>query len=185
MQLTAHSLLAFTAATSAISAGATPAAVVSIFSRIMSDVILAHTRSPGGLQSTHAGVVSLAEMKAWVDAQDPANITLLGDPFAALRSPLALRADNVLNTVTVTFCSTRINDSACAAPCTTITSGGAACINAPGTNCLFATHDLAFCNGVACQGICNVFGSCGVVLQGGFCSTPGTLSISVPAVTSD
>lgn len=133
----------------------------------------------------HAGVVSLAEMKAWVDAQDPSNITLIGDPFAALRNPLSARDDTFPNTVTVTFCSTMTSGSACAGPCTTITSGAAACINVPGTSCLFATHDLAFCGGTACQGICNGFASCGVLLQGGFCATPGTQSISVPAVTSD
>ncbi|KJA22408.1 hypothetical protein HYPSUDRAFT_77410 [Hypholoma sublateritium FD-334 SS-4] len=152
MQFT--SLLAFTLAAFALGVGATPAPV-----------------------NTHGGVVSLAEMKAWVDAQDPANITLVGDPFAALNNPLSQRAD--LETATVTFCST-LSGSVCTVPCTTITSGPA-CLNAPDTNCLFATAQVSFCDHGGCGGSCNEFDSCGRVLQDGFCATPGTNSIAIPA----
>ncbi len=79
-------------------------------------------------------------MKAWVDTQDPSEMTLIGDPFAALRNPLSNNTDSVQ--VTVTFCSTK-SGTVCTAPCTTVTSE-AACINAPGTNCLFATSQVAF-----------------------------------------
>ncbi len=153
----------------------------------MINIICAFLHRPGWRwQNTHGGIVSLVEMKAWVDAQDPSSITLLGDPFAALlRSPLRVapraeaRLQSLPNEVTVTFYSTLTNVSTCLAPCTTITTGGAACINAPNTSCLFATSDLAFYGGVACEGICNGLATCGVRLEGGFCATPGTQSISV------
>lgn len=127
-----------------------------------------------------AGIVSLSEMKVWVDAQDSTKMTLVGDPFAALRNPLSRR--NNADMVTVTFCSTSSDTPAavCAAPCTTITTG-AACINAPGTTCLFATGQVSFCDEIYCSGACHVFDTCGTALQNGFCATPGTASIGIPS----
>ena len=130
------------------------------------------------LQNTHTGIVSLAEMKAWVDTQDPSEMTLIGDPFAALRNPLSNNTDSAQ--VTVTFCSTK-SGTVCTAPCTTVTNSGGACINAPGTECLFATSQVAFCDHSGCSGSCNEFDSCGTILTNNFCSTPGTKSIAIPA----
>lgn len=113
--------------------------------------------------------MSVAEMKNWLSTTS-ANLTFIGEPIESLGlSPFV---------TTVTYCST---DTAglCSGPCTVYT-GGATCLNAPGTNCLSATTNVAFCDHAGCTGSCNVFDSCGTKLNNGFCATPGTKSISVP-----
>ncbi|KJA26586.1 hypothetical protein HYPSUDRAFT_36298 [Hypholoma sublateritium FD-334 SS-4] len=139
---------------------------------------LAVRSTPAPLNTRAAGIVTLAEMKTWVDAQDPTKITLLGDPFAARRNPLHQR--DTADMVTVTFCSNSSDTpaAACSPPCTTITAG-TACINAPGTTCLFATGQVSFCDETFCSGSCHVFDTCGTALQNGFCATPGTASIGI------
>ncbi|KAJ7787220.1 hypothetical protein B0H14DRAFT_3095449 [Mycena olivaceomarginata] len=81
---------------------------------------------------------------------------------------------------TVTYCATR-TANLCSGPCTVYT-GGATCLDAPGTACLSATSNVAFCDKSGCKGTpCNVLSSCGTKLDDGFCFTPGTKSISVPS----
>ena len=109
-------------------------------------------------------------MKAWVESQDPSNITIIGDPFNTLG-----RRDS---SVTVTFC-THKSGTICSGSCT-VQSGNGQCIAAKGTNCLFATSDIAFCDRSDCGGSCNEFDSCGTVLENGFCDTPGTKGIAIP-----
>ncbi|KAJ7079432.1 hypothetical protein B0H15DRAFT_933516 [Mycena belliarum] len=117
----------------------------------------------------HSGIVSVAEMKAWL-ASSAANLTFVGEPVEHVGlTPF---------TTTVTYCSTR-TANLCSGPCTVYT-GGAKCLNAPHTNCLTATSNVAFCNRAGCGGSCNVLSSCGTHLDSGFCYTPGTNSISVP-----
>lgn len=124
------------------------------------------------LQNTANGIVSLEEMKAWVDRQNPSNITIIGDPFNTLG-----RRDGA---VTVTFC-TQKSGTICSGSCT-VQSGNGQCIATPGTNCLFATSDVAFCDSSDCGGSCNEFDSCGTVLENGFCDTPGTKGIAIPFI---
>lgn len=114
-------------------------------------------------------VVSVAEMKNWLATTD-ANLTFIGEPIENLGiSPFV---------TTVTYCSTRAG-SLCSGPCTVFT-GSNVCLNAPDTNCLSATGNVAFCDHAGCSGSCNNFNSCGTRLDNGFCATPGTKSISVP-----
>lgn len=107
----------------------------------------------------------------WLATTD-AVLTFTGEPI----NPLAARAAQ--NTI-VTFCSDR-SQSVCGGPCT-VYNGGAACLSAPGTNCLSATNNVAFCSGNACNGPCNQLSSCGTRLDNGFCFTPNTNSIIVPS----
>ena len=80
--------------------------------------------------------------------------------------------------ITVAYCSNRVA-SLCSGPCT-VSTGNGICINAPDTNCLVATTDVAFCSNAGCGGGCNVLSECGVKLDRGFCYTPGTNSIGLP-----
>ena len=105
----------------------------------------------------------------WIATTD-AELTFIGKPI----NPLAPRS---AQDTTVTYCSTK-NGNFCGGPCTVYT-GGATCLNAPNTNCLSATNNVAFCNSPGCGGTCNQFSTCGNRLDNGFCSTPGTQSILV------
>ncbi|KAF9471676.1 hypothetical protein BDN70DRAFT_819700, partial [Pholiota conissans] len=120
-------------------------------------------------------VVSIDQFKNWLATQDPANITFVGKPLGDL-SDLSKRDST--DTI-VTFCPIKAGNI-CTGACT-VSHGSDLCISAPGTNCLFATADVAFCDGGNCDGSCNSFSSCGTVLDNGFCDTPGTSSIAVAA----
>ena len=111
------------------------------------------------------------EVKIWLATTD-AEITYIGEPI--VDNPLAARATQ---TTTVVYCSERNGDS-CGGTCTVYTGPGT-CLVAPNTNCLSATNDVNFCSTSGCTNPCNGFSSCGVRLEGGFCSTPGTNSIAV------
>ncbi len=108
-------------------------------------------------------------MLHWIATTD-AELTFVGAPI----NPLAPRAAQ--NTM-VTYCNTRIN-GVCGGICT-VYNGGAKCLNAPGTNCLAATKNVAFCSSGGCTGDCNPLSTCGVRLDNGFCFTPSTQSILV------
>ncbi|KAJ7358511.1 hypothetical protein DFH08DRAFT_687034, partial [Mycena albidolilacea] len=77
----------------------------------------------------------------------------------------------------VTYCQNRVGN-VCGAPCTTY-NGGSACINAPGTNCLSATSNVAFCTGPNCSGTCSQISQCLIPLARGFCYVPNTKSILI------
>ena len=77
----------------------------------------------------------------------------------------------------VTYCSHR-TQNVCGGPCT-VYNGGAACLNAPDTNCLSATANVGFCDRSGCGGSCNQLSTCGTRLEDGYCYTPGTRSINV------
>ncbi|CAA7262681.1 unnamed protein product [Cyclocybe aegerita] len=110
-----------------------------------------------------------AEFDHWLATTD-ANITYVGEPY----NPLEERA--ILAT-RVTYCSRRIH-KVCGGSCT-VYRGGAKCLNAPRTDCLAATKNVAFCSSAKCGGDCNQLSTCGTRLSGGFCYTPGTKSILV------
>ncbi|KDR70657.1 hypothetical protein GALMADRAFT_282130 [Galerina marginata CBS 339.88] len=114
-------------------------------------------------------LISIDQFKYWLATTD-ANITYIGKPV----NPLTPRS--ALATM-VTYCSNR-SFSICGGPCT-VYNGGATCLHAPNTNCLAATHNIAFCSGDNCDGGCNPLATCGVKLDNGFCYTPGTNSIIV------
>ncbi|KAJ7824104.1 hypothetical protein B0H14DRAFT_3088809 [Mycena olivaceomarginata] len=116
-----------------------------------------------------SGLVTAAQVKNWISTTD-ANLTFIGEPIENLGASPFVAA--------VIYCSTATG-SLCSGPCT-VYSGGATCLNAPNTNCLSATSNVAFCGGVQCQGICNQFNQCGTRMDDNFCFTPGTQSISVP-----
>ncbi|KAH9476472.1 hypothetical protein JR316_0010384 [Psilocybe cubensis] len=123
--------------------------------------------------ANNGGIMSLEEMKAFVNTLPPDEVTLVGDPFGTLSSRAAL-------SVTVTFCSTRSADI-CTGPCTVRTLPGGTCIDTPNTNCLAATGQVVFCGSPACGGICNLLSTCAGHLENNFCFTPATKSIGVPA----
>lgn len=107
----------------------------------------------------------------WI-ANTDAELTFIGKPI----NPLAPRS---AQDTTVTYCTNRV-DSICGGPCTVYT-GGPTCLNAPNTNCLSATANVGFCSSKGCTGACNPLATCGVKLDDGFCFTPDTESILVPA----
>ena len=80
-------------------------------------------------------IVSHEQMMHWLATTD-AELTFVGKPL----NPLAPRS---AQDTTVTYCSIRIDDI-CGGPCT-VYNGGATCLNAPNTNCLFATGEVTFC----------------------------------------
>ncbi|KAJ3571859.1 hypothetical protein NP233_g3472 [Leucocoprinus birnbaumii] len=114
-------------------------------------------------------VVSDAEMNHWLSTTD-AELTYVGKPYHPL-SPREAQNTRVV------YCNTR-NFNVCGGSCT-VYNGGATCLSAPGTQCLFATQNVGFCDRGGCGGSCNQFSSCGTRLDNGFCWTPGTASITV------
>ena len=90
--------------------------------------------------------------------------------------PLSLRSVNALTT-TVHYCSTRVG-GVCGGPCTVYTGGGT-CLNAPDTNCLNATNNVAFCDRAGCSSNCRQLSTCATPMDSGFCFTPDTESILV------
>lgn len=82
---------------------------------------------------------------------------------------------------TVTYCG-QVSGNLCSGPCT-VSTGNGICINAPGTNCLAASTDVAFCDYDNCDSSdgCHNLSQCGTRLNDGYCFTPGTNSISLPS----
>ena len=103
-------------------------------------------------------------------ANTDAELTFVGKP------PNPLAARSAQNTM-VTFCNKR-TVNVCGGACT-VYNGGAACLDAPGTNCLAATNNVGFCDRAGCGHSCNQLSTCGTHLDNGFCYTPGTQSILV------
>ncbi|KAJ7636752.1 hypothetical protein FB45DRAFT_1138610 [Roridomyces roridus] len=121
------------------------------------------------LKATAIKVMSVAEMKHWIATTD-ADLTFIGEPVENIGlSPLR---------ITVVYCSQR-TFNVCGGACNVYT-GGETCIDAPNTNCLSATANVASCDSSGCFGSCDAFASCGTRLDNNFCFTPGTASISVP-----
>ena len=132
-----------------------------------------HSNSPtnNSLQAEANILVTSPEALRYWLANTEAEITSIGG-----------RAINVLSSreeldTSVTYCSHR-SGPICGGPCTTY-NGGATCLNAPDTNCLWASNNVAFCDKSNCGGSCNQFDSCGTRLDGNYCYTPGTKSILV------
>ncbi|KAL4252601.1 hypothetical protein AB1N83_013474 [Pleurotus pulmonarius] len=128
---------------------------------------IAISRSSGVASS----VVSDAELDHWLQTTD-ATLTFTG---GSGRNPL--RRDGQ---VRVVHCTTRSGD-VCGGNCN-VFEGTATCIDAPGTSCIMASSNVAFCDKANCGGSCNTIDSCGTNLSSGFCFTPGTKSINVPFV---
>ncbi|KAJ8490007.1 hypothetical protein ONZ51_g2599 [Trametes cubensis] len=114
-------------------------------------------------------IMSDAEMAHWLATTD-AELNFVG----ARSSPLEPRSAQ--NTFLV-YCTERIGN-ACGGSCT-VYNGGAACIDAPGTECMAASLDVGFCDKESCDGNCSSLSLCGTFLNGGYCFTPGTQSIVV------
>ncbi|GJE96902.1 hypothetical protein PsYK624_131100 [Phanerochaete sordida] len=127
--------------------------------------------APVAGDETATYLVSHEQMLHWI-ATTSAELTFVGAPL----NPLTPRSAQ--NTM-VTYCSHRV-DNVCGGPCT-VYNGGATCLNAPGTNCLAATHNVGFCDRGGCGHSCNQLSTCGTRLDNGFCFTPGTQSILVSA----
>ncbi|KAJ7597586.1 hypothetical protein C8J56DRAFT_1041777 [Mycena floridula] len=143
------------------------------FSALSSIVLAALTFVSVSANPASAPVANLmteAQMIDWLSKFDPADITYVGGPINPLSSRSSL-------STTVSYCAHWIG-SVCGAPCTVYT-GGTACLHAPGTNCLAATHNVGFCNEDNCGGTCNQLSECGDHLDNHFCATPGTNSILV------
>ncbi|KAJ3576818.1 hypothetical protein NP233_g166 [Leucocoprinus birnbaumii] len=116
-------------------------------------------------------VVSDEEMDHWLATTD-AKLTYAGSSGPV--NPLLPRA---AQNTRVVYCSSRVAN-VCGGACT-VYDGGAACLNAPDTQCLSATQNVGFCDRGGCGGSCNQLSTCGTRLDGGFCWTPGTASIVV------
>ena len=101
-----------------------------------------------------------------------ANLTFIGEPL----NPLAKREAEA---TTVVYCNS-VDGEDCAGDCT-VYIGGAKCLSSSGTQCLSATKDVQFCTGIfsLCLLGCEELSNCGDRLATGFCSAPGTRSISV------
>ncbi|KAF5329660.1 hypothetical protein D9619_009195 [Psilocybe cf. subviscida] len=120
--------------------------------------------------NTANGVVSLAQMEAWVNAQEPGSVKVIGDPFGKL-------APRAAGDVTVATCTAK-SGTTCSG--CTVQTGSNQCLDVPGTKCIFSTDQVSFCDRSGCGGSCNEINSCGTRLDGGACDTPGTNSVSLP-----
>ena len=109
-------------------------------------------------------------MLTWLATTD-ANLTFIGDS-------VGMNSKRAADSIMVIFCPDR-TQNVCGGSCS-VYNGGAACLNAPNTNCLSATANVGFCDHSGCTGSCNQFSSCGTRLSNNFCFTPGTKSIIVP-----
>ncbi|PIL23598.1 hypothetical protein GSI_14911 [Ganoderma sinense ZZ0214-1] len=98
---------------------------------------------------------------------------------ALMATPLAApnQNDAASENTMVTYCNKRVNN-VCGGSCT-VYNGGAACLDAPGTNCFVATNNVGFCDRAGCGHSCHQLSTCGTRLDNGFCFTPGTQSILV------
>ncbi|KAG6823757.1 hypothetical protein H0H92_009126 [Tricholoma furcatifolium] len=123
---------------------------------------------------TSVAYQTIEQFNEWLSTTD-ADITFIGEPIDKARG-ITLESRSALNTI-VTYCTTRSGDL-CGGRCT-VYNGGATCLNAPNTNCLTATNNVAFCGSPKCGGICNNFANCGTKLANNFCFTPATESIAV------
>ncbi|KAM5536118.1 hypothetical protein V8D89_010217, partial [Ganoderma adspersum] len=85
-------------------------------------------------------LVSHDEMLNWIKTTD-AELTIVG-------APINLLAPRSAQNTMVTYCNKRINN-VCGGSCT-VYNGGAACLDAPGTTCLAATHNVGFCDRGGC-----------------------------------
>ncbi|KDQ26951.1 hypothetical protein PLEOSDRAFT_159130 [Pleurotus ostreatus PC15] len=126
--------------------------------------------SPTSSRDVGANIVSDAELDNWLRTTD-ADLTFVG----GVKSPLAQR--NTLIT-RVVYCTQR-SGALCGGRCS-VYEGNSICLNAPGTNCLMATTNVAFCNASGCGGTCRLFSHCEALIDANFCFTPGTVSINVP-----
>ena len=120
------------------------------------------------LPTSEEGFATPSDILTWLSTTD-AKVTFVNGPTA-----------DVGGNVMVVYCSTR-DGNTCGGNCT-VYNGGATCLNAPNTNCLMATANVAFCSGKSCASPCNGFNSCGTRLSNNFCYTPGTNSIAVPFI---
>ena len=119
-------------------------------------------------------LITIEQFKHWL-ANTDADVVFHGKPIGDPRLSDFYKR-NALDTM-VTYCNRRI-DNICGGDCQ-VYNGGPTCIDAPGTSCLFATGNVGFCDREGCGGSCNQFSTCGTVLEGNFCDTPGTASILV------
>ncbi|TFK64313.1 hypothetical protein BDN72DRAFT_274566 [Pluteus cervinus] len=139
------------------------------------------TSSPLSDISTALSIISsTAKIIEWISHTN-ASLNFIGDL-------LDLRRDTIANplwrrqaqNVQVVYCDTQIGDS-CGGTCT-VYNGPNICLEASHTSCLMASADVGFCDRDGCGGSCHDLSTCGTALGNGFCSTPGTASISVPFV---
>ncbi|KAI0817011.1 hypothetical protein BC628DRAFT_1333888 [Trametes gibbosa] len=115
--------------------------------------------------------MSDSQLAHWLATTD-AKLTFIGGRPDL--HPLARRA---AQKTIVMYCTERSGDF-CAGECT-VYSGGAACVEAPNTECLAADKDVGWCTEIGCDGTCSALSSCGTFLAMGFCLTPNTNSIVV------
>ncbi|PPQ73610.1 hypothetical protein CVT26_010518 [Gymnopilus dilepis] len=125
-------------------------------------------------QKTTSSLVTVSQLQDWLSTTD-ANITYIGQPIG---NPSELSKRQLPNTMVV-YCDTQ-SVNVCGGTCT-VYNGGPTCLDAPNTACLMATSNVGFCDRGGCGGSCNQFSSCGSPIDNGFCSTPGTASITVGA----
>lgn len=118
----------------------------------------------------HQTLSTRDEILDWMATTD-AFLRFVGEPLTECSTPETM----------VVFCNHQTGDG-CGGTCTVYSGSSGVCFDVPNTNCLRATTNVAFCNEPGCgPGLCNVFDSCGTVLNASFCSTPGTVSISILA----
>ncbi|KAH6893644.1 hypothetical protein BKA70DRAFT_1323673 [Coprinopsis sp. MPI-PUGE-AT-0042] len=114
---------------------------------------------------------TVAVLDDWM-ANTDATLTFRGSGRGSSVNPFEAR---------VIWCTSR-NGGVCGGECTVYTGRGDQCFAAPNTSCVAATTDITFCASTACTSPCNVYRSCGTRMDSGFCFTPWTGSVQLPAV---
>ncbi|KAJ8454407.1 hypothetical protein ONZ51_g13041 [Trametes cubensis] len=116
---------------------------------------------------------------------DPDELTIIGQWPPTYDNLHPLSPDSPAD-MTVVYCENAVG-AECNTPCTLYNGPGNVCLSAPGTSCLLATADVTFCSTPDCSGAMTAF--CNILqqycpthmMEGGYCFTPNTKSISVPA----
>ncbi|KAI0655649.1 hypothetical protein C8Q70DRAFT_407670 [Cubamyces menziesii] len=125
-----------------------------------------------------------ADIMRLIANMNPDELTIIGQ-WPPNDNPLS---PDSAKDMTAVYCST-VNGQECNPPCTLFNGAGPMCLQAPDTNCLLATFDISFCSTKDCSGTgsgtCNTLSQfCAThMLAQGYCNTPGTESLNVPADT--
>ena len=132
--------------------------------------------------STQVVYPTRADIMRLIANMNPDELTIIGQ-WPPNDNPLS--PDSTTD-ITVVYCETA-DGQQCNTPCMLYNGNAPVCLPAPKTTCLLATVAVTFCSTSDCSGVvppyCTAYNPyCSShVMQDGYCYTPDTNSIDVPA----
>ncbi|KAF9554392.1 hypothetical protein CPC08DRAFT_766741 [Agrocybe pediades] len=118
-------------------------------------------------------IVSKEEIMKFITTTN-AELTFTGKPI----NFKAAKPDAALDSTVVVYCSSIVENSECGGRCS-VYNGDSTCLSTPDTQCVYASANVALCNGGRCSGSCIDTASCRTFTNNGFCYSPGTESIQI------